>query len=891
MRATIVFTFIISLTILSAVNQRWEAYIEFEIDSRKELDQLSRLISIDRVEGRKVIANVNRTELSKLSQLGYSYRFLPPLIPPDIMMAITPAQFREWNYYPTYDTYIEVMYQYAEDYTDICKIENIGMSVEGRELLFVKISDNVEEEENEPEFMYSAQMHGDELVTYILMLDLIEHLLTNYGSNPQITNLVDEIEIWINPLANPDGTYAGGNDTVSGAQRRNANNVDLNRNFPDMLDGDHPDGNEWQPENIAMMDFFDAHHFVLSSNLHSGSEVVNYPWDRIQQRHADDDWWQEVSRTYADAVHEIAPPGYMDGFDNGITNGWDWYMITGGRQDYLNYFKNCREMTLELSNTKFLPVNQLEDHWSWNREALLLYIKECLYGIRGVTSSTGGNPLVSKIEIPDHDNNNSYIYSDPTFGNYHRMLYPGNYDLEVSCYGYYTQIIDNISVNDNEVTYLDIVLEEAPYFSISGYVTNINTGEGICGAAIEILDIPLEPVFSDSTGFYQFESVAAGNYQIRVSALHHLPHQELIGINEENTEFDFSLLRGFTEDFEYAEIPFYFSTSGNQNWISDNQFVYEGDFSIRSGDIGNNQNSTLSVTLDFLENRMISFYKKVSCEEDDNNNYDYLKFSIDGQEQERWDGENNWSEEIFDLSTGEHTLEWEYHKDGSVSEGEDAAWLDYITFPPAAEFETALSAEPDSLYTEVTPGNNLYESITLSNEGFGDCNYSLMISEDWLEYGPVSGIIEQSNQLFIAIEIPCAPIIPGEYNADIIIDYNSYFNSGQIVIPWTVVVTESANGEDQIPYITTLNHNFPNPFNPETAISYQISDASNVKLTIYNIKGQLIKNLVDKLHSRGKYSVVWDGRDNYLKPVPSGIYFYRMQATDYDSIKKMIMIK
>ncbi len=86
------------------------------------------------------------------------------------------------------------------------------------------------------------------------------------------------------------------------------------------------------------MNFASFHDFVMSTNLHGGAEVCNYPWDTWVKRHPDDDWWQFVCREYADTVHVYAPSGYLDGFDNGITNGYDWYSISGGRQDYMNFF-------------------------------------------------------------------------------------------------------------------------------------------------------------------------------------------------------------------------------------------------------------------------------------------------------------------------------------------------------------------------------------------------------------------------------------------------------------------------------------------------------------------------------------------------------------------------
>ncbi len=98
--------------------------------------------------------------------------------------------------------------------------------------------------------------------------------------------------------------------------------------------------------------------------------------------------------------------------------------------------------------------------------------------------------------------------------------------------------------------------------------------------------------------------------------------------------------------------------------------------------------------------------------------------------------------------------------------------------------------------------------------------------------------------------------------------------------------------ENYIPILSTmLGKNYPNPFNPETKIKYSIKKDSNVLIEIYNIKGQLVKTLVNELKPIGKYSVIWDGRDSNDNQVSSGIYFYKLKAGKYTSAKKMILMK
>ena len=204
---------------------------------------------------------------------------------------------------------------------------------------------------------------------------------------------------------------------------------DLNRNYPDPEDGQHPDGNPWQDETVIFMGLADTVNFTISANMHGGVEVCNYPWDTWITLAADDNWWQYVSTEYADSCQTNSGNGYFNYLNDGITNGWDWYEVDGGRQDYMNYFRYCREFTLELSNDKTPNPNDLPMLWDANYTSLLNYMEQSLFGLRGiVTDSITGAPLKAKIEILGHDVDSSHVYSNLPIGNYHRHIYQGNYN-------------------------------------------------------------------------------------------------------------------------------------------------------------------------------------------------------------------------------------------------------------------------------------------------------------------------------------------------------------------------------------------------------------------------------------------------------------------------------
>jgi len=107
------------------------------------------------------------------------------------------------------------------------------------------------------------------------------------------------------------------------------------------------------------------------------------------------------------------------------------------------------------------------------------------------------------------------------------------------------------------------------------------------------------------------------------------------------------------------------------------------------------------------------------------------------------------------------------------------------------------------------------------------------------------------------------------------------------------VTVEATPLEDPtVPVLATeLQGNYPNPFNPETTIRYSVKETVPVTIEVYNLKGQLVRTLVNEVKTAGNYSVVWNGRDSHNQPVSSGVYFYKMNAGKYSNTKKMIMMK
>jgi hypothetical protein len=161
------------------------------------------------------------------------------------------------------------------------------------------------------------------------------------------------------------------------------------------------------------------------------------------------------------------------------------------------------------------------------------------------------------------------------------------------------------------------------------------------------------------------------------------------------------------EDFETGDFEnFEWVMEGTQPWQITMENVFEGIYSARSGMIGDEQNSVIMIEMDVAIDDSISFYRKVSCEDDPyNDNYDWLGFFIDDIEVARWDGEYGWSRVAYPVTAGPRTFKWVYNKDYSVAGGLDAAWIDNIIFPAIAPF----------VGMENTPGKEQADFIILPN--------------------------------------------------------------------------------------------------------------------------------------------------------------------------------
>ncbi|XP_017328505.1 carboxypeptidase Z isoform X1 [Ictalurus punctatus] len=368
----------------------------------------------------------------------------------------------------------------AEDCSHISRTYSIGQSTEKRDLLVIEFSSNPGEHELlEPEVKYIGNMHGNEVMGRELLIYLAQYLCSEYLlGNTRIQTLINTTRIHILPSMNPDGyelalsevhrsSYTDDEDAIYtgyAAGRHNAQNIDLNRNFPDLTSyvynqrrlkyfhSDHipiPDSywlGKVAPETYAVMKWIRSIPFVLSASFHGGDLVVSYPYDlskhplekNMFSPTPDEQVFRQLAKIYANAHATMSSQdtdrcGGNFADKEGIVNGAQWYSIAGGMGDFNYLHTNCFEITVELGCDKFPAEDDLYTGWKENKEALLTLLESVHRGIKGIVKDEDGHGI--KGAIVSLRGNRHYVTTAEN-GDYWRLLTPGTHIVSASAPGY-----------------------------------------------------------------------------------------------------------------------------------------------------------------------------------------------------------------------------------------------------------------------------------------------------------------------------------------------------------------------------------------------------------------------------------------------------------------------
>jgi len=382
---------------------------------------------------------------------------------------------------PRYHTYEEAMQELdsiATLYPSITKLYNLGFSTrDSLPIMGIKISDNPAIKEDEPAILFNGVHHAEEILSCEVCLYLLNDIISKYGLDSAITYWINNSEIWIIPILNPEGhnVVMNGIDTIWRKNKRDNNNngffdldsdgVDLNRNydFNWNLGGSSDPTSEYyrgpypfsENESRIIRDLALKNHFVFDicyHNVRTGQgELVYYPWRWGNQFAIDHPFIKRIADTLATRIINDA--------GNGTYVSIYGYATEGTARNYLYGVCGTFAYTIEVSRSCY-PPGYLVDSICRRNIIGAYYLLERIFGsgITGtITDSITNQPIVAEVRVVGYyDSTLAPRLSDSLFGRYRRILNPGTYSLKFIKQGYDTVSVNNIVVAPNIPTILNI---------------------------------------------------------------------------------------------------------------------------------------------------------------------------------------------------------------------------------------------------------------------------------------------------------------------------------------------------------------------------------------------------------------------------------------------------
>lgn len=379
------------------------------------------------------------------------------------------------------------------------------------------------------------------------------------------------------------------------------------------------------------------------------------------------------------------------------------------------------------------------------------------------------------------------------------------------------------------------------------------------------------------------------------------------------------------EDFESGNfLKYNWHMKGAKPWGISPSTKFEGLYGAVSGPINNSQKSEIYIDGQVLSNDTISFYRKVSSE----SGYDFLKFYLDGNELGSWSGTKDWAKVSYPISAGNHRFSWTYEKDEATISGQDAAWIDYIQFPPFSQILTGALAvnaiaspailckgSSSQLYVFATGGTGVYNYVwtpatTLSNPALFNpvatptetTTYNVLVT---------SSFFNTNAGITLTVEpVPAVPTVTvsGDHLVSSATEGNQWYNSqgmiqgatSQTYFPvHTDTYSVTANSvagcqsamSNQVLFgftgtETCLENSFsvyPNPFAGVLKIEYTVQTTGHIRIVMYNSIGTEVGIIDEGARTSGNHSNIFDGSN-----LPSGVYYFKFQNGDTVKVAKVV---
>ena len=335
------------------------------------------------------------------------------------------------------------------NYPDITQVVSIGKTIEGRDILGIKISDNAAVKENEPSILVNGMHHAREVMTTEITTDMIQYLTSNYGKDADVTAWVNGTEIWVVPMLNLDGNNKMWDKNFMWRKNNRGNHgVDLNRNYPTGWNSCNGSSSRKsaqdyrgtapasEPETQAMMNFVASIKPVFNISYHSYSEIVLYPFG-----------CRPLKTPVDEAVEEI---GAEIGKKLDYKPGTAWellYNADGGDIDWMYVEHQVIPYVIEVNAT----YDGFHPHYNKSRDVTVLRNRPGWMHLLNKLKGPSLQGIVDKnefdvIKISKSGQSAAFqTYKINPDGSYYVILKPGKYDVQFE--GKRSQRYESVEVN------------------------------------------------------------------------------------------------------------------------------------------------------------------------------------------------------------------------------------------------------------------------------------------------------------------------------------------------------------------------------------------------------------------------------------------------------------
>jgi hypothetical protein len=725
---------------------------------------------------------------------------------------------------------------------------SLGQSHEGRDIWCFRVSDNPDVDLNRPATLFDALHHPGECSTFELTIRLAEYFAQNYGTDPEVTDLLDRREVYFVPIVNPDGLafIELGNSWPKKNRRDNGDGtfgVNLNRNYPYMWGTTgHPEADSTfcacyrgpsagsEPETQAIMGLVNSQDFVTHQSYHAPGSHTFYPWAYTTDSTPDSAIYTHMGETMTRRNGYFHMPVNDFGVFSGPTIDWSY----GAHGIFA--FSN--------------EVGILSDN-----------LWPAIYLIRVA------GPFVKAID-PAVVGGDADGHLDPgeTAGLSFSLFNEGvrkdaiGVTVRLSSDDPYVQILEAERTVGTIGAFSTLDFSGAPFAA---------TVDPSCpvGRMIGVDVMVVEP---DGTRDYVVPYVVGGDVTL------------------------------FSDDFETGTDGWTLTgtwglttatSNSPTNSLTDSPGGNYMDLDTTSATI------TQPITAITASGFSLSFWHFYQTEEI----FDFVEVQVSSDggpwtKMARYTGTNSGWERL-ELSLDEYAgkpVQIRFELLADWSEVDDGWYIDDVVLL-GSELTNETPPPPDLVFpvadAVVSADPVLIVNNSTDPDGPGPLTYGFRVYADSLctsLVASVDGIAEGNGQTNWAIP----PLADGTYW------WRAYAADAT---EWGLMgekrMLEKDSGATGIPatplLANSLVQNYPNPFNPATTIRYSIKEPGRVTLRIYDTAGRLVRTLVDKTQSPRPegFTVTWNGKNKSGDPVSSGVYFYKLIAKNFSQTKKMALLK